>query len=80
MLVNIKKCGNSPSVRIPLHIMQAAQLSVNQVIDIREEEGCIIIEPVKQSEYRLHSLLAGITDKNRHQAEDSGPAKGHEAW
>jgi hypothetical protein len=43
---------------------------------VREEEGRIIIEPVRQKAYDLHALLKGITPKNQHQAADFGPELG----
>lgn len=34
----------------------------------------------KEREYTLEELVAGITDENRHQEVDFGPAVGNEAW
>ena len=48
MQVLVKKWGNSASVRIPAAVMEAAKLSVGQPVDIREEAGRVIIEPVRE--------------------------------
>jgi len=45
----------------------AAHLGLNQMVDVREEAGRIIIEPVQQPEFDLASLVAGITDQNLHE-------------
>ena len=50
MRVIIKKWGNSASVRIPVAIMQAANLSLDETVDVREEGGRIVIEPVYPGE------------------------------
>lgn len=66
----IKKWGNSASVRIPAVIMEAVHLNVDEPVDIREEGGRIVIEPVRQAEYDLAKLLADITPKNMHSEVD----------
>lgn len=78
MRVIVKKWGNSASVRIPAAIMEAARVSLDETVDIREENGRIVIEPVRPSEYNLDSLLAGITPENLHAEADFGPATGKE--
>ena len=77
MKVTVKKWGNSAAIRIPAAVMQAMHLDLNEVVDVREEEGRIIIEPIRQKAYEL---LKGITPKNQHQAADCGPAVGKEVW
>ena len=81
MIVCVKKWGNSASVRIPAFIMQAAHLNLDQFVDIREEEGCIIIEPIRKPQQDdLAHLLAGITEENQHGEVDFGPPVGKEVW
>jgi antitoxin MazE len=76
----VKKWGNSAAVRIPASVMQATRLDLDEVVEVREEAGRIVIEPVRQKTYDLNKLLKGITSKNQHQAIDFGPAVGKEAW
>lgn len=78
MRMTVKKWGNSASVRIPAAIMEAAKLSVDAVVDVREEGGRIVIEPLPDSQYELDALLAGITPENLHGEVDFGPAVGKE--
>ena len=81
MYVTVKKWGNSASVRIPVAIMEAVKLSLNETVDVREEGGRIVIEPVRSAkEYDLAQLLAGITSENLHAEVDFGPAVGKEAF
>jgi len=74
----IKKWGNSASVRIPAVVMEAARLSLDDAVDVREEGGRIVIEPVRQREYDLDELLADITPENLHAEVSFGPAVGKE--
>ncbi|ENG8827657.1 AbrB/MazE/SpoVT family DNA-binding domain-containing protein [Salmonella enterica] len=76
--VTVKKWGNSPSVRLPVAIMQAASLSVDDTVEIAVENGRIVIVPVRAKEYSLETLLAGITPDNIHERVDFGAPVGKE--
>jgi antitoxin MazE len=78
MRVTVKKWGNSASVRIPAGIMEAARLELDDPVDIREEDGRIVIEPIRTNKYILSQLLAGITPENLHTEADFGPPAGKE--
>jgi antitoxin MazE len=80
MKVTVKKWGNSAAVRIPATVMQAVHLDLDEVVDVREESGRIVIEPTRQKTWDLDELLRGITKKNRHEAVDFGPPVGEEVW
>lgn len=80
MKATVKKWGNSAAVRIPASVMQAMGLHLDEVVELREEKGKIVIEPVRQKTYLLDGLLKGITSKSRHGAVDFGPPEGKEVW
>lgn len=80
MHVSVKKWGNSASVRIPAAVMAAARLQLDETVDVREEGGRIVIEPVRPHAYELSSLLEGITADNLHGEADFGKAVGKEAF
>ena len=79
MRVIVKKWGNSAAVRIPSPILEAAHLGLDQQVDVREERGCIILEPIHAPGFDLDSLISGITDENRHAEIDFGGPVGKEA-
>jgi antitoxin MazE len=79
MRVLVKKWGNSASVRIPASVMAAAKIVLDQPVDVREEEGRIVVEPIHTREYVLAELIGGITDENRHEEIDFGTPVGREA-
>ncbi|KER01171.1 AbrB/MazE/SpoVT family DNA-binding domain-containing protein [Photorhabdus temperata] len=76
--VTLKKWGNSPSIRIPVSVMQAASLNVEDKLELSVEEGRLVLVPVKAKEYSLDALLAGITDENVHERVDFGSLVGKE--
>lgn len=73
----VKKWGNSPAIRLPAAVMEAAHLSLEQAVEVRAENGRIIIEPAAPV-YRLDDLLAGITPRNLHGEQDFGLPQGRE--
>lgn len=79
MRVQVKKWGNSASVRIPASIMAAAALHIDQEVDVREEDGRIVIDPVMHS-YDLDELLAKMTPDTFPEANEFGTAVGNEFW
>lgn len=80
MRVTVKKWGNSAAVRLPASVMQATQLELDEVVEVREDAGRIVIERLRPKRYELSELLKGITSKNQHREIDFGPAVGGEIW
>ncbi len=80
MQITVKKWGNSAAVRIPAFILAAAHVALNQTVEVREEQGRIIIEPVRQKVYTLDALLDDITPINLHPTIDTGAPVGKEVW
>jgi len=78
--VLIKKWGNSASVRIPATVMAAASISLDQAVDVREEDGRIIIEPIRAPSYDLDDLLARMTPETFPDDADFGGPLGEEVW
>lgn len=80
MRVQVKKWGNSASVRIPASIMAAASLRVDQEVEVREDEGRVIIEPVIAPSYDLDALLELMTPETFPEDAEFGPPVGKEVW
>lgn len=80
MEVIVKKWGNSAAVRIPASVMAAAHLNLDQAVNVSEEQGRIVIEPVRRKQYKLEELIGGITPKNQHSPIDTGAPVGKEIW
>ena len=62
--------GNS-AVRIPASVLEAAHVGLEQEVDVREETGRIIIEPVRiRPRYTLDELVAQCDTKKRRSREE----------
>jgi antitoxin MazE len=80
MRARVKKWGNSASVRIPAAVLKAAGLNLNEPIDVREESGVIVIEPLRRREYSVKELIDQIKPANLHEEIDFGARVGKEVW
>ena len=80
MKVQVKKWGNSASVRIPASVMTAAALKLDQTVNVREEGGRVIIEPIRTPTYDLDVLLDQMSPETFHDDVDFGAPVGGEAW
>ena len=79
MRVNVKKWGNSTAVRIPAAIVEAADFRIDDTVDVRVEDGKVVIELVREADYDLDELLDRITPENLHEAVDFGGPVGKES-
>jgi antitoxin MazE len=77
MRVEVCKWGNSAAVRVPAPALRDAGLQVGQSLELRVEDGRLVLEPAAES---LDALLAKVTPENRHGLELEGPSIGAEAW
>lgn len=78
MKATIKKWGHSAALRIPAAILESAHLGLNDLVDVREERGRIVIEPVQTKHHDLERLVQRINSKNRHTRVDFGSSAGKE--
>jgi antitoxin MazE len=60
--------------------MAAAALAVDQSVEVRAEDGRIIIEPIRAPTYSLDELLDRMTPETFHEEIDFGPPVGEELW
>ena len=81
MNIHVRKWGNSAAVRIPAAVLDAAGLKANDAVEVREEEGRVVIEKARTpQEPTLEWLVAGITPDNLHEEIDWGAPVGKEFW
>jgi antitoxin MazE len=74
----VSRWGNSLGLRIPRGLAEDAGLTEGSPIDLRVENGRLIIEPVAIE--NLESLLAKVTPKNLHGELRSDAPRGREVW
>ncbi len=80
METRVKVWGNSLALRIPKRMAEEVGLYEDSQVELRLEEGKLIIVPVSEPQYELDLLLAQITPENLHGEVATGQAVGGEAW
>jgi antitoxin MazE len=80
MRIQVKKWGNSASVRIPSSILAAAALHIDQEVEITEEGGRVIIEPIAAPAYDLDTLLGQMKPETFPDEVGFGAPVGKEIW
>lgn len=79
MKLAIRKWGNSAAIRLPNSVMNSAHMKINTEVEIKEENGRIIIMSLPKK-YDLDDLLKGITSKNCYPEISCGKPVGKEMW
>ena len=77
VIVTISKWGNSLGLRIPRGLAEDARLGEGSSVDMRIEEGRLVIEPIADD--TLEQLLDRVTDHNLHREALPGTPVGREA-
>lgn len=80
MKTRVQKWGNSLALRIPKSFAAEAHLAEDMPVELSLIDGQLVIRPLGSEEPTLEELLRGVTDQNRHDAWDTGPAAGREVW
>jgi antitoxin MazE len=79
MLVKFAKWGNSLGVRIPAALAAEIGAAENGTAELSIEGGKLVLAPVPEVPvFNLDELVAKITDENRHEEVQTGPARGNE--
>lgn len=78
MKTRVQKWGHSLALRIPKSFAIEAGLDQDAEVDVALVDGKLIVTPLRAPAFTLEQLLTGITDANRHDELDTGPAVGNE--
>ncbi len=79
MKTRVQKWGNSLAVRIPQYIIREAGLAYNVAVDLKVEDGRLVIQRTEVP-LTLDVLLEKVTPENIHKEMDTGEAAGNEVW
>ena len=78
MKTSAQKWGNSVAVRVPKSSVEKAGVNLRDSFDIEVVRGNIVLKPRLRRDFRLESLVKGITKRNVHEAVEFGPPVGRE--
>jgi len=80
MVTKLQKWGNSLGLRIPKSFAAEARVEAGSIVDIRVENGALLVRPVRRKKYHLTELVRGVNSRNLHEEIATGKPVGREAW
>ena len=79
MLLTVKKWGSSAAIRLPAKVLNAAQVGIEQRVNVHVQGRRIVIDPAVDED-NLDTLLTQITPENVHDEVSFGPPAGKESF
>jgi len=82
MHTKIQKWGNSQGLRLARNILMDADLDVGDEVDIKVQDGIIIIAPSRKirGNHRIEDLIAEIPEEYKTEETGWGKPEGREEW
>jgi antitoxin MazE len=80
MRLRVQKWGNSLALRIPAAFARETGIGSGAEVDLTLEDGRLVITLPSLGPYSLTELLGRVTEDNRHDAVETGAARGRETW
>ena len=77
-MATIQKWGNSLAVRVPAALADQLEVEAGTPVEIKAENGAIVVRPKKRPKYRLTDLLKDCKPRQLHGETDWGPDVGRE--
>ncbi|MBI3468737.1 MAG: AbrB/MazE/SpoVT family DNA-binding domain-containing protein [Planctomycetes bacterium] len=79
-MTKIQRWGNSFGLRIPRSLARDVGVAAGMLVDLKIEDGHLVLTPRLQKRYQLDDLLAQVTRKNVHAEVSAAGPQGHEVW
>jgi antitoxin MazE len=82
MVTKVQKWGNSQGLRLSRQLLEEAQISVGDDVDVAVHEGVIVVAPVKhrRGKHNLRELVRRIPKGHQSEEMDWGHPVGQEVW
>ncbi len=82
MVTRIQKWGNSQGVRLAKQVLEDAQLTVGEDVDVTTRDGLIVIAPARRirGKRSLRELVSRIPKGHKAGETDWGKPQGREVW
>jgi len=74
------KWGNSLAIRIPRSVAAETGLEYGTPVEVRAEDGALVVRPAAPETVDLRSLLKRVTKTNLHGEVRTGRRRGREVW
>lgn len=80
MSVTLHRWGNSVGLRVPKPLLEQLGLGEGSKVDVRVENGRLVIEPERKPRVTLKDVLKGFSPNDRPGEVGWGKPVGKEVW
>jgi antitoxin MazE len=80
MVSRIQRWGNSQGLRLPKHILEDADISIGDDVEIISQEGQIVIKKVSRRKFDLAEMVSRMPRNYKAREESFGKPVGKEEW
>jgi antitoxin MazE len=80
MSVTLHRWGNSVGLRVPKPLLEQLGLKEGSEVELKIEDGRLVIEPHRPRRLTLKDVLKGFTPEDQPGEVDWGPPVGKEVW
>lgn len=80
MVSRIQKWGNSQGLRLPKHILEDADISVGDDVEVIPQDGQIVIKKVSRPKFDLAEMVSRMPRNYKVREESFGKPVGKEEW
>ena len=80
MVSKVQRWGNSQGLRLPKHILESADISVGDNVEVISQEGQIIIKKIARRKYNLEEMVARMPRGYKVREDSFGEPVGKEEW
>lgn len=80
MVSKVQRWGNSQGLRLPKHVLESADISVGDNVEVTTQEGQIIIKKVSKRKFDLAEMVSRMPHNYKAREESFGKPVGKEEW
>lgn len=80
MVTKVQRWGNSQGLRLPKHVLETADISVGDDVEVTSQEGQIIIKKLPKRKFDLVEMVSRMPRNYKAREESFGKPVGKEEW
>ncbi len=80
MVSKVQRWGNSQGLRLPKHVLESAEISVGDDVEVISQERQILIKKVSKRKFDLAEMVSRMPRNYKAREESFGKPAGKEEW
>jgi antitoxin MazE len=80
MVSKVQRWGNSQGLRLPKHVLESADISVGDDVEVIPQEGQITIKKISKRKFDLAEMVSRMPRNYKPREESLGNPVGKEEW